>query len=219
MINNETQLNSWEKSYEDLLRSQQERNVHPLQEDNPEVINNVISTFMEIFQQAPEERRKILATAPLFPKEMKFKNRFESITTTRPLYYIMATANKKALKIISPYLEDKDWLERGAYNSTFMHMIVGGLEHNFSYSGKPYECAQKLLEKFPKLKSETNMYHTTPLQYLELVIDKLRNNIAYASHAKSPLVKDIKEESYTETPDQYNFLIGQAQKIEFLLKY
>lgn len=217
---------TWNEDYQALLASQEKRGLHPLVEDNPDIIRKVTEKFFEIFNRAPVEERRKLATSPLFPETVQFIGE-TSRDSTRPLNYIMFTAHKAALEAITPYLTDEDWNRKGPYGSNFVHGLIAGMEKNATKGGDPVGCISDLLRKFPNLASQANRFGTKPLAYLQTIIPKLESNQieiqrcgggGYGGLNRVVTVTDRKGGWYNEYEGDYDTMIYQAREIEKLLR-
>lgn len=230
-INSQTESKSWEIAYQDLLANQKKRGIHPVHDHNPDVMRKVVKEFIAIFNQIPDQSiavKEMIATSPLFPKEMHFNENFEeSRDTTRPLNYIMFAANKKALEVLSPYLKEEDWLRPGPYGSTVMHCVISGMEYNCASEGEPAACLEELIKRYPSLKNKTNSFGTTPLAYLYTVIPKLKDNLNYINRNggggfggmnKCITTSDNHGGDYNESASQYEILLNEAEKIKKILQ-
>lgn len=229
--NSQPEQKSWEVDYNQLLASQKERGIHPIHDHNPDVMKKIVQDFLSVFCQIPDQDvalKKRIATAPLFPKGIQFREDFEeSIETARPLNYIMFTANKKALDILSPYLKEEDWLRPGPYGSTFVHCVISGIEYNCSSLGEPAACVEELVKRYPDLKTKPNLFGTSPSSYLNTVIPKLNSNYnhinshgggGYGGMNKTITTSDNHGGSYNETMSQYERLLEEAEKVKHILK-
>lgn len=229
-VNSQSEQKSWEVDYNKLLAFQKERGIHPVHDHNPDIMKKIVQDFLSAFCQISEQDvalRKRIATAPLFSQEIQFREDFEeSIETARPLNYIMFTAHKKALDILSPYLKKEDWLRPGPYGSTFVHCVISGIENNCSSSGEPTACVEELVKRYPDLKTKPNMFGTSPLSYLKDVMPKLQRNYDYINSQggggyggmnKMIRTSDNCGTCYNETINQYEILIEEAKKIERIL--
>lgn len=219
-------LEPWEVDYQSLLKAQNARGVHPLDEDNPDVINATVSSFIKIFQSAPENKKRILLDSSLLPK-----GKFDGIKTlgsTKPLFYIMFTSRTDALVVIEPYLINQDWLEKGPYRCTMIHCIIAGMEKLFSKQGNPFSVVEKLLKKFPHLKTEPNQFGTTPHSYiLDTALPLLKDNLRFTSShggggwaglGMMNTFTDTNGGSYNQTSGECEEAISEAKKIIKLLE-
>lgn len=219
-------VKTWREDYQALLESQRERGVHPLAEDNPDIFAKVTKSFLEIFNRAPAEEKQRLATSPLFPEMPRFQGDI-SREHTRPLNYIMFTANKVALEAIKPYLKREDWLREGPYDSTFVHCVISGMEKNATRGGgDPVGCVKELLKIDHHLARQANRFGATPQKYLKTVIPKLKGNLEYIKDRggggyggmnKYTSPTDCKGGFYNESESDYEILLSEADELMKLL--
>ncbi len=168
--NNSSENSTWQQKYEALIEAQGKCSLHPLS-DPPEHLIEVKNKFMEIFDKAPEEKRRQLVKEPLFPLSTKFKKL--SRDSAKPLNYIMFCGDFEALKKIAPYLNPEDYLALGPYDSTFMHCLISGFQKRvikLNFDPGSLECAKFLLEKAPELAVKKNNLGTTPLSFAKEVL-------------------------------------------------
>jgi hypothetical protein len=216
----------WKEGYDKLLALQEKRAVHPLNEDNPKIFHERVDLFLEVFLQAPEEKKQFLATSPLFPEHVKFIQFEKDIKTTKPLNYVMFTARKDALDAIAPYLKDEDWKALGPYGSTFMHCVVAGLEKKVSRRGQPTIVVNYLLNRFPELRTKRNEWETTPLDYIRKVLPSLESDLSMIkTHGGGGwcglnpcyTFKDVCDGRYNLTASDLEILIFETEEITKLL--
>ena len=196
-----------------LLAEQVTRGVSPLLEDNPDYLNEIVRKFFEIFKETPESEKKNVARTPLFPPESKLCSK-----NTRPLNYIFFTGQLEALNAIAPYLSREDWLERGPYDSTFVHCAIAGLEKLATRKGNVVGCIELILKKFPVLRMEKNEFGTSPEKYLKnTVMPKLQRNLNNLD-SEGPWrpqiysVHDCKDGTYLESGSDYRTALEEGKE-------
>lgn len=208
----------WKTNYNSLLQKIKNRGVSPLVEDNPNVMRDIVTSFINIFEQTPDNKKKWLLSQPLYTQD-------ENPSWTLPLNYIMFTGDFNSLTIVEPFLQRENWLAKGPYNSTFIHCILSGIEKNCSRRGDPFKCVQKLLSIAPSLRTTTNQFGTMPYQYLIQVERKLHHNLKhsqmydggkYAGLGKISSVGDFSGGFYNESDSDYEFF-NQIHNIKELL--
>lgn len=208
----ERKLENWERDYQELLQKQLTRGVHPSQEGNPDIFWNTADSFYQIFLKTPEDLRQDLLKKPLLPEAEH----------TQALYYFIFTGHINALEAISPYLGEEDWLCRGPFKATLMHCLISGLERNVTKNGKPVECMELLLKKFPKMKDISDEFGNSPKKYLEHVLPKLNRNLDRIESAPGNMtghatIKDSIGGRYYETYGEIFATIHDCKKILKLL--
>lgn len=168
-----------------------------------------IEPFIQIFDKAPEEAKRVIARTPIFPHTSCFEHSLEKPIT--PLRYIICLGHLEALEKIAPYLDKKDYLEefyfRGRKRSFLVYLIyrlcnLGG----WSSECKTVDCAKFLLKQAPELVLPTE--GETPYRYLQ-------ENYGLAPKL-SPNSKEIMEEGdkLVQLLAEYEKPVGMAQPLE-----
>ena len=122
-------------------------------------------------KQAPEKYRKWFAKEPLLPESWKFYSRNETRETACPLHSIFFLGDSDSLEELMPYLTKSDLEGKGPFDSSFLHMIISGIEYGAPQVSAT-KCAKILLSEAPILRDRTNSYNTTPLKYAKYLLTK-----------------------------------------------
>lgn len=154
----------------------------------------ILDKFMDIFDKAPDADRKWLATEPMCPSDMKFPEpkHYSDLklthVTTRPLHSIFFLADSEALNKLKPYLNKSDFEAKCLLDSSFLHMIISGIEHDAPQENAP-KCAKILLSQAPELRNKKNKLRTTADDYAQYLISQLRG----FNKEKDKKLRDVSE--------------------------
>lgn len=162
--------NHWHEQFQTLRQKQKEIGLHPMKKSHEEN-RELLDRFMSIFRIAPEEDKKWLVREPLFPKGMNFSRPFETRETTRPLHFVFFLGDSDLLKELMPYLSKADFEMEGPYNSSFLHMLISGIEHG-APQVSAVECAEIFLSEASNLRYKPNCLSKTPKDYAEHLLIK-----------------------------------------------
>lgn len=115
---------AWESQYEKLKSRIAARRIHPVEEDNPDIVNLFADDFIIFFDQIPDKQKAEILRTPLYPN-CHFPE------GTLPVDYILLTGNLESLKKIADYLEEKDWEAEKLLNTTYCNCILHGILETF----------------------------------------------------------------------------------------
>ena len=210
--------NPWSHLLNDLVNALQKREVMPFEEDNPFILISYAHQFLEMFKEAPEEARNSIANGAIsgWVRPVTLKSEWWHL---HGMTIILLAGNFDALKTITPYLEEKDWLALGPENENYLHCVVAGLEKMGSFGGKTVECVHWIVARYPQLKGMETKGGKTPKQYLEeKVIPYLVRCLAGAKVCADVLsFSDCKGHGYGIRSSQYEAALRQAKELLHLL--
>ncbi len=158
----------WEIDLQKFVEKRGEEKLHPADATAVQV-RRWLEDFMKIFRNTPDDGKRWLLQQPLVPNEIKSSTAGPEHSLA--LHLVFYLSDFTTLQEISPYLTKEDCQKRCPFSSTFLHMIVSGIEKGVK--GSPCECAEFLIQKDPDLPNQTNFFGYQAYRYAKYVLYRL----------------------------------------------